>query len=168
MNAPAHFGELLKAALPMVSDVAFLAHRMRQDEIAQFMAVQGIEHYDPDYAARTFLSIPGESYVLVDGNNLPVLLGGFQPIRPGVYEGWQVGTDEGWARHWRKICKVSRRIMDGFCARPEVHRVQVCAVASREAKTFMWYERGLGLQREALLRSYCGNGEDAIMFARTK
>lgn len=166
MNAP--FRDRLKIAVPMVSDAAFLAHRMRADEIAQFLAVHGLTRYDPEQAARTFIAAPGESYVLLDDANLPVLMGGFIPIRPGVYEGWQVGTDELWAKHWRLICKVSRRMIDGFFERDDVHRIQICAVASRESKTFMWYERGLGMQREALIRRYCGNGEDAIMFARTK
>ena len=166
MNAP--FRATLTLAVPMVSDAACLAHRMRKDEIAQFLAVHGLSHYDPEQAARTFLATPGESYVMLDASNMPVLMGGFLPIRPGVFEGWQVGTDEHWAKHWRQICKVSRRMIDGFFMRDDVHRVQVCAVASRESSTFMWYERGLGLQREALIRRYCGNGEDAIMFARTK
>lgn len=166
MNAPLR--ETLKIAVPLVADVVYLAHNMRKDEIAQFLAVHGLDRYDPEQAARIFLATPGESYVMLDESNLPVLMGGFIPIRNGVYEGWQVGTDAHWAKHWRKICKVSRRMIDGFFERDDVNRVQVCAVASRESKTFMWYERGLGLQREALIRRYCGNGEDAIMFARTK
>lgn len=157
----------LRIASPILEDVAYLARRMRSDEVAQFLAFSGLEEYDPDIAARAFSMIGGETYVLVDGAGLPVLLGGLQAIRPGVLEGWQVGTDAGWARHWYAITRITRRINDQALARKGVHRLQICARAGRD-KTFEWYERGLGYRREATLARYCANGEDAVMFTRTK
>ncbi len=168
MNAAVTYRESLKLAVPMVSDVVYLARQMRSDEIAQYLAVSGFSQYDPDDAVRNFLSIPGESYVLVDDKHMPILLGGFSPVRRGVYEGWQVGTDAGWAKHWRAITKVSRRLIDGMLDREGVHRIQVCAVASRAENTFKWYQHGLGLSVDGTLPGYCANGEDAIMFSKVR
>lgn len=157
----------LRLGVPLLQDYAYLAARLRPDEIAQVLAMSGNLHYDPDLAAREFATIPGEAFVLVDDDNRPVLIGGFMPLRPGVFEGWMVGTVDGWAQHWRAITKTSRRLLDSLMA-DGAHRVQVTALASRTC-AHDWYVRGLRMdQSPVCIVGYCASGDDAIMFARLK
>ena len=159
-----HITTGLRLATPIVEDFAYLARRMRPDEIDQFLAFSGATEWSPDSAARELLAKRGASFVLVDPGNLPVVAGGFEPISRGVVEAWMLGTIDGWAEHWRRITTACRRLMDAQFANG-VHRVQICALASR-TKTHEWYERGLGMQREGVLRRYCADGSDAVMFSR--
>lgn len=152
---------------PTVSDLAYLARAMRPDEIEQYMAGTGAAEYDPDEAARLFVATPGPAFLIVGDDGLPAVAGGFFRVRPGVWEGWQAGTVDGWAKHWRAISRITRRLNDQMLARPDVHRLQLIALAGRD-KTFEWYERALGYAHEAVLRRYCADGRDAVMFVRIK
>ena len=183
-----HITTGLRLATPIVEDFAYLARRMRPDEIDQFLAFSGATEWSPDSAARELLAKRGASFVLVDPGNLPVVAGGFEPISRGVVEAWMLGTMDGWAEHWRRITTACRRQMDAQCRRAAGgfrwrrsaaaggglmdgqfasggRRVRICALASR-TKTHEWYERGLGMQREGVLRRYCADGSDAVMFSR--
>lgn len=150
----------------MIEDIAYLARNMRPDEIAQDLAMTGMAEYDPEQATLKMASVYGPKFlILVD--NVPAVAGGFWQVRPGVWEGWQLGTMDGWERCWRSISKITRRLNDEWLARPDVHRLQLYGQAGRD-KTFEWYERSLGYTREATLRGYCANGDDAVLFSRTK
>lgn len=154
----------MRLSRPILEDFAYLARHMRADERAQFLALSGLPEYDPDVAARAIAATPGPTWVyIVDG--LPALLGGFEPIRPGVYEGWQMSTDEGWATHWRSFTKISIRLMDSLLA-DGAHRIQTCALASR-TEAHHWYER-IGMVNEGTLRGHCADGQNAVLFARTR
>lgn len=150
----------------LVEDLAYLARRMRPDEIEQDLAMTGATEYDPESAIIKMAAVPGPKFVIL-ADNVPVVAGGFWQVRPGVWEGWQLGTMDGWEKHWRSITKVTRRLNDRMLALPDVHRLQLIGLAGRE-KTFEWYERSLAYTREATLRGYCANGADAVMFSRTK
>lgn len=154
-----------RLSAPLIEDFAYLAKRMRRDEIEQFLAYSGLTEYVPDIAARAFALTPGRSFVLVGPDDLPVLAGGFQPLTGGVYDGWMVGTDAGWEKHWRAITKTGRRLMDMMFA-DGAHRIQIASLASRTA-AHAWYERSLHMTREGVLKRYCADGQDAVMFART-
>jgi hypothetical protein len=155
----------LKLARPVLEDFAYIMKRMRPDEIEQFLALSGLREYDPDVAARAFAMTAGPTFVLVEADNKPVILGGFEPKRRGVYEAWLAGTMEGWDKHWRRITRECMRQMDTLLT-VGAHRIEVCALASR-TRTHAWYER-IGFVREARLTGYCADGSDAIMFARTR
>lgn len=150
----------------LVEDLAYLARRMRPDEIEQDLAMTGATEYDPESAIIKMAAVNGPKFVILD-DGVPVVAGGFWQVRPGVWEGWQLGTLDGWAKHWRTITKVTRRLNDRMLARREVHRLQLIGLAGRD-KTFEWYERSLAYRREAILHRYCANGADAVMFYRTK
>lgn len=155
----------IRLGAPIVQDFAYIASRMRPDEIAQYLALTGLHEYVPDVAARALMASPGHSYVMVDRAGLPVLVGGFVPVRRGVFEGWLAGTDEGWATNWRAMTKVCRGLMDDLFANG-AHRVETFALASR-VQAHEWYERSLKMQREGTLRGYFADGQDAVVFART-
>ena len=156
----------LRLGIPLVQDFAWLAERMRPDEIAQFLAYSGMSEYVPDIAARTFAMMGGPAFVFVDRQNMPVIAGGFAPVRTGVYDAWMAGTMDGWAKHWRAITKVCRHEMDRLLD-ADAHRIQICALATR-THAHQWYERGLHMTREGLHKGFCADGTDAVMFARTK
>lgn len=160
-----HIATALRVAQPMLHDYSYLAARMRSDEMQQFIALSGMAEYDADIAARAIASIPGPTYVVLEGDR-PVLLGGFDPLRPRVYEAWLVGTDEAWGRHGHAFTRICRRAIEQML-HGDAHRIQVCALASRAA-AHTWYERGLGLTREAYMTAHCANGDDAILFSRVK
>ncbi|HHA2878424.1 TPA: hypothetical protein ACOFC6_002270 [Stenotrophomonas maltophilia] len=150
----------------LFEDLAYVARNMRPDEVAQDMAFNGTKVHDVESAILRMVNVAGPKVVMF-ADGLPILCGGFYCIRPGVWEGWQAGTMAGWDRYWRSITKVTREINDRMLADPDVHRIQLCAMAGRD-KTFEWYERGLGYRREATLHRYCASGADAVMFARVK
>lgn len=156
----------IRIGVPIIEDFAWLARRMRADEIAQFLALTGLTEYQPDIAARVFACTTGTAFVLVDRQNLPVCAGGFEPIRPGVYQTWMVGTAEGWAQHWRAITKHSRRAMDDLFAR-DARRIQTYALASRK-DAHEWYARGLKQTFEGLHRQFFADGQDAVCYARVR
>jgi len=150
----------------MIEDFAFIARNMRPDEIEQHLAMTGLDEYRPDIAARGMLGAGGTSYVMVDEGNKPVLVGGMSPVRPGVWQAWLAGTEAGWAAHWRVFTTFCRGQVDAMLA-DGAHRVEVAALASRTA-AHDWYVRGLGMAREGVLKGYCANGADAVMFAKTR
>lgn len=150
----------------LIEDLAYLARNMRPDEIAQDLAMTGAAEYDPQQAILKMAAVHGPKFVLL-ADGVPVVAGGFWQVRPGVWEGWQLGTMAGWEKHWRAITKITRRLNDRMLAEPNVHRLQLYGQAGRD-KTFEWYERSLGYHREATLSRYCANGDDAVLFARTK
>lgn len=151
---------------PILEDWAWLARRMRPDEIAQHVAAWGDSEYDPNVAALRFATLAGPTFCFLGEDGLPVAAGGFLPLRAGVYEAWMVGTLERWESHGRALSRAVRRITDRMLAQPGVHRLQITALASR-TQAHEWYERALGYRREAALARYCADGQDAIIFART-
>lgn len=150
----------------IVEDVAYLARRMRADEIAQYLALTGLQEYDPAVAARAFLAIRGPTYTVVGDDDLPVCCGGFEEVMPGVWQPWMVGTMDGWAKHWRFITKTSRRLMDDLFTHG-ARRIQTFALASRK-DACAWYARGLKQEFEGLHRAWFADGQDAVCYARVR
>ena len=162
----AHTLPAVRLGSPILQDYAYLSARMRPDEIAQFLAFSGLQAYDAEVAARSFINTDGPAYVMVGRDGLPFLIGGFQPVRAGVFDGWLAGTVAGWEAHGMTITRICRRLLDQML-RTGAHRVQIAALATRTA-AHDWYERGLGMRREGVLRGYSANGSDAIMFSKVR
>lgn len=165
MDGGAHIASGLRLARPVLEDFAYIAKRMRPDEIAQFLAGSGLREYEPDIVARALSMAQGPVFVLVEGDGRPALLGGFEPKRRGVYEAWAAGTMESWERHWRRFTRECMRQCEWLMA-TGAHRIETYALASR-TQAHAWYER-IGFDREAVLKAYFADGTDAIVFARTK
>lgn len=155
----------LRLGIPVLEDYAYIAKRMRADEIKQFMAKANLSEYTPDICARVAAATSGAAYVYVDRSGYPVLIGGFEPLRHGVYEAWLMGTDEAWGKYWRSFTKISRRMMRDLLS-AGAHRIQTAAITTR-IQTHAWYER-LGMINEGIQHAYCANGDDAVMFAMTR
>lgn len=154
-----------RLSIPTLRDFAWVAERMRPDEIEQWEALTGAE-YRSDAFAMAMANTAGPQFALVDATGFPFAVGGFDPIRAGVYECWAAGTPEGWERHWRAITLTSARLMRRLFA-DGAHRIQTTALASR-TRAHEWYERGLSMRREGEHPGWFANGATGISFARTR
>ncbi len=156
----------LRLATPVLRDFAYLADRLRPDEIKQYLAMSGLDRYDPDIAAREYANTAGPSWSLIDPAGHPVLAGGFEPVRAGVYECWMMGTQEGWARYGFTFNRVARRLMRGLLE-SHAHRLQAVVLAEL-AHVHGWHGKGMGMVNEGIQHGYCANGADVVMFAVTR
>lgn len=154
-----------RLSLPTLRDFAWVAERMRPDEIEQWTAKTGAP-YSADGCARAMAAAAGPVFALIDPAGYPIAVGGFDPLRPGVYELWAAGTVEGWERHWRAITLNCARLIRRLFA-DGAHRVQTVALDSR-TRAHEWYERGLGLRREGEHPGWFANGATGITYARTR
>lgn len=144
-----------------------LAMNMRADEIEQYLAFTGEETFDFEEAARRFISFAGVKFTLMDEGGDPIICGGFYPVAPGVWRSWMAGTMEGWEKHWRRITKASRWLIEEMFKTAHARRLETSALASRIA-TLAWYEKSLGLVREGVWEDYAGEGRHVVGFALTR
>jgi hypothetical protein len=166
MNAAAHIPDAVRIGSPLLGDFDLVAMDMREDERLQWLATVGRTHYSPTLCARTLVALEGPQFVLVGADSRPLVLGGFEPVRPGVDRGWMAATSSSWDRCWFALTREARRLMRHRFAEG-VHRIEAVALASR-TRTAEWFERGLGMTREGVLRGYVADGQDAVIYSRTR
>jgi hypothetical protein len=142
-----------------------LAEHLRPDEQANWLAITGMDTYQPDVAVKAMLATPGMAFAIVDAQGIPVVGGGFTNLRGNAWSCWMVGTPEGWESHWRSITRGVRWVMAEMFAAGAT-RLEVMTLATREA-AMTWYERALGMECEGILRAAGAHGEDLAMYART-
>lgn len=145
-------------------DFVHVAVNMRADERAQWSAFRA-KPYNAMECAADMASHGLASWALLDGDGLAFYVGGLSNQRPGVFTTWAAGTPEGWNKHWRGITRESRRLLDDALANG-AHRIEIVSLASRP-EAGDWYSRGLGMKAEGTLHRYAGDGQDAIMYAKT-
>lgn len=151
---------------PTLADLMMLSGEARPDEIEQYEAIVG-RAWDRDTVAVGHYNRDGVKFLLADAaTGQPVCAGGWDPAGPDVWQSWMVGTMTNWDQHWRSITKASRLVMQRLFD-AGARRLQTNALASRVAAC-RWYERGLLMQREGVMRGYGVNGEDVAMFARLR
>lgn len=148
----------------VIEDLLYLCREMRDDEIEQYLAITNAPSYNYRAAALGMMNIPGIKFTLLDDDNLPVVAGGYEEIAPGVFQSWMVGTNAGWAKHWRSITKHTRQVMD-LLIECGARRLQTNALASRSLAR-EWYERGLKMQFEGVMRKYTADGRDLVLYSR--
>lgn len=151
---------------PLLVDFVYVCQRLPEDQRRQWTALsfQG-EPYDPDRAAIALAAKCCPKWCLVHPDGTPIAIGGYDMIREGVFQDWLIGTEEGWRDHWRAITKACNRVMKRMLE-TEAHRLQCVALADR-TMAHKWF-RSVGLKYEGTLRGYGYNGEDAVMYARTR
>ncbi len=153
-----------------VAHLAYLSSCMREDEMAQFLAVTGAKEFSADHAAHRFIDTASRShgfaFTVLRADNTPAVAGGYELVAPGVWQSWMVGCDEGWSEQWRSITKVTLWLMERMFEHG-ARRLQTNAMTSR-VRTIEWFERSLGLQREGVFRQFGARGEDFAMFARVR
>lgn len=154
---------LIRFGPALMADLLYLAQRMRPDEMAQWAALTG-RPFDADAMTRAVAGLPAD--VLVGRDSLPILAGGIDTLRPGVGEAWMIGTLDGWAQYGAGITRWGRRILDNALV-GAFHRVQTIALESRTA-AHDWYVRGLGMTREGVQAGYFADGQNGVVFAKTR
>lgn len=156
----------VRIGTPMLADYGYVAHRMREDERAQWCATTGREVYDAELCARTLALTPGIHFVLVGVDGFPFAVGGLEQIRPRVWQTWAAAVEGSWDTHWRTITRECRRQFRALFASGEAQRIETVALASR-TRAREWYERGLGQRCEGTLRRYFADGQDGVIYACT-
>lgn len=148
---------------PKLVDFLIVSHQMPEDERTQYEAFTG-KKFDPERISSVLHQHVGPAWVITAGGE-PVFIAGFDMIRPGVWQDWLLSTPSAWDTHWRGVTRICRRAMDSML-QSGAHRLQCVSLASR-IHAHRWY-RPLGLTLEGTLRGYGVNGEDALMFSRTR
>lgn len=155
---------------PLLLDYVKICILMPADERAQIEAFVG-QKYDIDSVAVGNFMVPGPKWVIKDGNDNPLAVGGFKQQRPGVWRDYMLTTPEAWERkYWFTVTRTCKRVMDGMFTSKQAHRLECVAPAARLKKRpelEKWY-KFLGYCNEGLRHGYCADGSDAVAFARVQ
>lgn len=146
------------------SHLIYICERMREDEIAQYIVLSGHREYDPEFAAREFMNLPGHKFTIIGPDGYPAASGGYHEVFPGVWQSWMAGTQQGWDTNWRSLTKGCRWLMDCLFDHG-ARRLQTTALASR-TKAIQWYIDGLKMRQSGVMTAFGINGEDVAMFER--
>ncbi len=151
-------------ARPTLAHLFRICDAMRTDELEQWHALVDPEPFDVEDAVTRLYQQPGVKFTLLGPQGEPLVAGGYIPIGMGNLRSWMVGTQAAWDAHWRSITEGTRFVMD--CLLEDGNkRLETYALASRTL-TGKWYERGLGLEKEGVLRGYGHHGEDVAVYAK--
>lgn len=149
---------------PTLRDLIVLCAQMRPDEIEQYLAFHEVDGWDFEEAAHRFYGLPGVKFSLLGPEGEPIVAGGYFRLHGNVWRSWMCGTMETWGAHWRSITEATRFVME--CLLEDgATRLETLVLESRE-KTCHWYEKGLKLEREGVLRGYGMRGENAVAYSR--
>lgn len=141
-----------------------ICDRMREDEIAQYVALTGALTWEPEVAARGFMLVPGLKFTVLNSQGLPAASGGYEQVIPGIWQSWMIGTQDGWDECWRSLTKACVWLMDGLL-KGQARRLETLVLASR-APACEWYERALGMHCEGEKKMFCADGSSALMYAK--
>jgi hypothetical protein len=148
--------------------VFYLCRRMRPDEIEQLRAFYAVDKvdgsFDADAVAVMLLGKRGPRYTIYQPDGFPAVSFGLDLVHDGVWQPWMVGTLEGWESSWRSITRGCRWVRDALFSEPANRRLQMSALVSR-AGACHWYEKGLGMSFEGVMRGYGRNGEDIALYS---
>lgn len=143
----------------------YICHRMRADEIEQYVVFMGLDEYNPDLAAAHFHSLAGPRLTVLGVDGLPAAAGGYYEIFPGVWNSWMAGTQDGWDTHWRSLTKATRWLMDHVIDHFGARRLQTAVLATRK-QTQQWYDKSLLMVYEGTWCGYGRKGEDMAHYSR--
>lgn len=149
---------------PLLLDYVYITHRLPYDQQRQWEALTGTP-FEAERMALSLASRLGPRWALIDTDETPLAIGGYEMLREGVWQDWLIGTEDAWRTRWRSITKHCRRMMD-LMLRHEAHRLQTIALAERTA-AHKWFG-ALGLEYEGTLRGYGYNGEDCVIYSRVR
>lgn len=152
---------------PLLLDYVKVAIAMPEDERAQLEAFTG-QPFDIDGCAIGNYEVNGHKWVIRDEDGQPLVVGGFRKERPGVWRDFMLTTPAAWENHGFQITRIARRIMDAMFISGQAHRIE-CICPSRRVRerpeVAKWY-RCLGYTLEGVLRKYCADEGDAMLFSR--
>lgn len=152
---------------PFLMDFVRVAIELPQDEQNQVEALTG-QTYDVDAVAIGAYEARGLKWV-AKLDDKPIAIGGFIPERPGVWRDFMMTTPAAWEKgNAFRITLACRRVMDSMFQSGQAHRIECIAPAFRvdsRPELEKWYKI-MRYEREAILRGYCAEGYDAVLFSR--
>jgi hypothetical protein len=143
--------------------IQYLAERLRPDEMAEYAAFFDGEDFDADLVARGFMNLPGDKFCVFGQDGQPAVVGGGYKVRGGVYKLWMIGSTLGWSTEWKAITRAAAWFV-GHLSKVAT-RIEVCTTADR-TRACQWYERALGMHREATLMRAGSRGENLVIYAK--
>jgi RimJ/RimL family protein N-acetyltransferase len=149
---------------PTMLDLLVVASQIPEDEKHQIEAMSGYAHTIDGTALACATKNGPKFKFMADGKLIAVC--GFEQVAPGVWHDWMMNTPEAFGTHWFGLSRRCRRLVDDLLAEPAFRRIQCYSMASREA-AHKWY-RVLGYKREGVMAKWAANGEDVVVYARTK
>lgn len=157
----------LSITKPSMIDILVLARDMSEEERAQFETASGLQDVTPETVARTLLAYRGVEYVMVDEKGAPVsAFGGFE-VSTGVFQTWMLSRADAFENHGLALTRACRKVLRGCLELEGFHRIQTLASPHREGAC-AWYQRGLGMTLEGVLRKFFPDGSDAALFSIIK
>jgi hypothetical protein len=148
---------------PTLVDLLRVCNDLRDDELAQIAALDFADVYDPERQAAALFAKDGPAFVLRDADGIAYCAGGLEPVGPGIMRLWMRCTDAGWLHCGLSVTRTAKQIIHAVLGGDVIHRVQVMVLASR-TDACAWYERSLGLIKEAQHAGYGRNGEDVFVY----
>lgn len=127
----------------------YLAQHARPDEIEQFLYFTERNVYLPDDMAQTCIewASQGPCFTVLGADGMPAASGGYIWRGDGVWNSWMIGSMRGWENNWRALTKAVRWLIDAMF-QVGAKRLETYVLPTR-TRAIEWYERGLGLTREA-------------------
>lgn len=148
---------------PTLVDLLRVCMDLRADELRQIAVLDFADVYDPERQAVALFAKEGPAFVLRDADDLAYCVGGLEPVGPGVMRLWMRCTDAGWLHCGLSVTRTAKQIIHAVLGGDVIHRVQVMVLADRLAACD-WYERSLGLIKEAHHAGYGRHGEDVWVY----
>lgn len=150
-------------AKPNMMDFLKVCCRPQKDEVEQYKAMTGRE-WDVDAAAVELYDRGGEKFVLLDDDDEPIAVGGFENTVGGVWETWMLCVDGVWEQYGAELTQACNDTIQAMLD-DGARRIQTTALLSRE-RACKWYVKGLRMKLESVADKFGVNGEDVACFVR--
>jgi hypothetical protein len=155
---------------PLLLDFVKICVLMPPDERAQIESFTG-QDYNIDAVAIGNYMVQGPKWVIKDGNDNPLVVGGFSQQRPGVWRDYMLTTPQAWeAQYWLSVTRSCRRFMDYMLHSKQAHRLECIVPRVRyesRPELARWY-KVMKYEVEGVRYGYCADGQDAIALARVE
>lgn len=148
-----------------IIDALVVARGLPPEEIEQIEAFAG--SFDLQKVAMGVISESVVAWVIryVDSKE-PVAVGGLIQVGRNIWRTWFFATPRAWDDVGREVTLHTARKLKEILAEQDHIRVETVCLAKRK-KARDWYER-VGLTYESTMAAYGVNGENAVMYVKTK
>lgn len=150
---------------PNMMDLLRVCCRPQEDEVEQYIAMTGEDWIVDDVATDLYMKTGPKFVGLLEEDDTPIAIGGFDLLLPGVWNTWMICSEGVWEDYGRDITYHCNETMKLMFAQGKARRIQTLCLASRE-KACKWYEKGLRMERESIARNYGAQGEDIACYVR--
>lgn len=140
-----------------------VARNMRESDRREVMATRWNDNSE-EFALECY-RVSGVSWVAINKDGEPVVMGGFAFNSPGVATAWMVGTDK-WLSVALEVSRFSKKSIRTLFSGNDIHRVQAFS-ALFHVESHRWL-KVIGLTPEHLLPKWGKDEDDFILFEALK